>query len=82
MTCGRAAVVTDVGANAEWIEDGVNGFVAPTFSPVYIGNALERAWQQSSQWESMGKKAREVALQKIDLQPGKTLLHILTGNKR
>lgn len=77
--CGRAAVVTNVGGHAEWITEGETGFIAESPSPVYIEKAMERAWQQSARWEEMGNKARASALQKIDPQPGTTLLNAITG---
>ena len=45
MLCGRTAVVTDVGGNAEWIEDGETGFVAEAATAKSFGAALkERGW--------------------------------------
>jgi L-malate glycosyltransferase len=77
--CGRAAMVTNVGGHAEWITEGETGFIAESFSPIYIERAMERAWQQSARWEEMGNSARTAALQKIDPQPGTTLLNAITG---
>ena len=45
MLCGRAAVVTDVGGNSEWIEEGRTGFgaEAPTANS-FGGGARKRVW--------------------------------------
>jgi glycosyltransferase involved in cell wall biosynthesis len=58
MWCGRPAVATDVGGNAELCVDGETGFIAsaPTISS--FGDTLERAWQRRSDWQNMGKAAR------------------------
>lgn len=57
MACGRMAVVTDVGGNAELVEDGVSGFVAAGPVPAAIDDALERAWQRRAKWEAIGGAA-------------------------
>jgi glycosyltransferase involved in cell wall biosynthesis len=58
MWCGRPAVVTDVGGNAELCTDGETGFVASAATVSSVGEALERAWQQRSSWQDLGKAAR------------------------
>jgi glycosyltransferase involved in cell wall biosynthesis len=58
MWCGRPAVVTDVGGNAELCADGKTGFIAPAATISSVGETLERAWQQRSAWQNMGKAAR------------------------
>lgn len=78
MICGRTAVVTDVGGNAEMITDGQNGFVAEAPSVYSVGKAMERAWAQKEHWIEMGKTARTSAIEKIDLKPEGTLLMFLS----
>jgi glycosyltransferase involved in cell wall biosynthesis len=58
MWCGRPALVTDVGGNAELCVDGETGFIAPATTISSVDETLERAWQQRSDWQSMGKAAR------------------------
>jgi len=77
MLCGRPAVVTDVGGNAEWIEDGKSGFVAEAPTAKSFGRALERAWLAQAEWEKMGIEARSRALMKFDKSAGKSLLKVL-----
>jgi glycosyltransferase involved in cell wall biosynthesis len=77
MLCGRPAVVTDVGGNAEWIEDGQTGFVAEAPNVKLFGSALERAWLAQAEWRKMGIQARKDALAKFDKSAGKSLLKIL-----
>ncbi|OIO39234.1 MAG: hypothetical protein AUJ71_01165 [Candidatus Omnitrophica bacterium CG1_02_49_16] len=55
MLCGRVVIATDIGGNAEVIEDNVSGFIAKEPSVRLIDEALERAWQRRDEWEEMGK---------------------------
>lgn len=57
MLCGRTAVVTNVGGNAEIIIDNENGFIADGVHLASFSNALERAWARKNQLEAMGRKA-------------------------
>jgi glycosyltransferase involved in cell wall biosynthesis len=74
MLCGRPAVVTDVGGNTEWVDDGQTGWVAEAGSARHVGAALERAWSAAAEWETVGRRAREIALAQYDPRPGETLL--------
>lgn len=56
--CQRAAVVTDVGGNADVVEDGYNGFVADAPAIRCFSQAMDRAWAQREQWQQMGINAR------------------------
>lgn len=56
--CKRAAVVTDVGGNADVIKDGYNGFVADAPTVRCFSAAMERAWEKREQWQQMGENAR------------------------
>ena len=77
MLCGRPAVVTDVGGNAEWIENNVSGYVAEAPTASSFGAALERAWADREQWRERGLAAYRFAAAKVDPNPGTTLLTIL-----
>src|ERR1019366_2299358 len=58
MWCGRPALVTDVGGNAELCIDGETGFVAPSATVSSLSEALHRAWERHNEWVKMGKAAR------------------------
>jgi glycosyltransferase involved in cell wall biosynthesis len=75
--CGRPAVVTDVGGNAEWVEEPITGFVADAASTRSFGAALERAWAARSRWEEMGSTAHREAVAKADPEPGRSMLGLL-----
>ena len=57
MSCGRPAVVTRAGGNAELIQDGITGFVSPGMHPEIIRETLERAWTERGRWSEMGQAA-------------------------
>ena len=77
MLCGRPAVVTDVGGNAEWIEEPMTGFIAEAPTARSLSAALERAWLASANWNPMGVTAHEYATARLDNSPGKSLLDIV-----
>ncbi|MDX2240840.1 MAG: glycosyltransferase [Leptolyngbyaceae cyanobacterium bins.302] len=79
MLCGRPAVVTDVGGNAEWIEEGVTGFIAEAPTADSISKALERAWQVQASWQQMGLTAHNTAIYNFDPNPGQSLLQIISA---
>jgi glycosyltransferase involved in cell wall biosynthesis len=58
MWCGRPAVVTDVGGNAELCIDGETGFVADAPGIQAFSNTLEKAWMRRNEWQKFGKAAR------------------------
>jgi glycosyltransferase involved in cell wall biosynthesis len=57
MWCGRPAVVTDVGGNAELCLEGVTGFVAPAPTADLFDEAMERAWVRRDEWQFLGEAA-------------------------
>jgi glycosyltransferase involved in cell wall biosynthesis len=69
MLCSRPAVVTDAGGNRELIHDKVDGFVAAAPTACSIDEALEQAWQNRKEWETMGKQARKNISAKISPDP-------------
>lgn len=73
--CGKPAVVSDVGGNAEFVVDGLNGFVADASSVKSFGNAIEKLWQSKNQIKEFGMNAREKALSVLDLSPSKTIIN-------
>lgn len=77
MLCGRASIVTDVGGNAEWITDGVSGFVAAGATTASVAEALDRAWSARGELMTFGEKAFAAANEKRDPEPAKTLLHVI-----
>ena len=60
MACSRPAMGTPVGGIPELIEDGRTGWLAKTIDVADIREALERTWQDRSQWQEFGENARSV----------------------
>jgi len=69
MLCGRPCIVTDVGGNAEIIEDNITGFVARAPTPECLDEAMERAWQRRNEWAAMGRLAREHVKKYVSRDP-------------
>jgi len=74
ILCGRTAVVSDVGGNAELIDDDLNGFVAEAPSVHSFGKAMERMWNRKAELSDMGATAFESLKNKIDLNAHKIIL--------
>ena len=79
MMHGRPVVATDVGGNAEIIEDGVTGFIAEAATARSFSKALERAWQAKDQWREMGLAAHRYTQDRTTQDPAKALLGIWTA---
>jgi glycosyltransferase involved in cell wall biosynthesis len=71
MVCGRPAVVTDVGGNAELVSDGVTGFIAQSATLASVRDALERSWAERTSWAEMGLRAHDWVVRALDPPPGK-----------
>jgi glycosyltransferase involved in cell wall biosynthesis len=59
MMCGRPAVVTDVGGNAEVMIDDLTGWVAAAPTVAALDEAMERAWAARARWPDFGAAASE-----------------------
>lgn len=57
MLSGRTAVVTDVGGNAELLQDNSSGFISKGVNKGSFQEALERAWEKKASWNKMGEIA-------------------------
>jgi glycosyltransferase involved in cell wall biosynthesis len=82
MLCGRPAVVTDVGGNAELITEAVTGFVAESATLASLGKALERAWQQKEHWDVMGCRAHRIMMKRLQPPPEELLARLLMQGKK
>lgn len=67
--CSRPAVVSDVGGNAEFVENEINGFVSEAPSVLSFGKALEKMWEHKNKIKILGENAREKALNTLNLNP-------------
>jgi len=69
MSCGRPAVVTDVGGNAELCVDGETGFIASAAAVGPFAEALERAWTRRADWPALGLAAHKRVKQVVPADP-------------
>ncbi len=69
MWCGRPALVTNVGGNAELCVDDGTGFVAETATVASISRALQRAWDSRKEWPRLGQAARERVENQVPRDP-------------
>jgi glycosyltransferase involved in cell wall biosynthesis len=77
MLCGRPALVTDVGGNAELISEGVTGFVAESATLASLDMTLDRAWEQREHWRSMGVHAHDFMIRSLQPRPEQLLFRLL-----
>jgi glycosyltransferase involved in cell wall biosynthesis len=57
MLSGRVPIVTDVGGNAEVVEDGATGYLAAAPTEDGLDDAMERAWNERENWREIGAAA-------------------------
>ncbi len=69
MLCGRPVITTDVGGNAEYLRDGITGFIADAPTERLLDEALERAWARRGEWESIGAQARKDVSAALPVDP-------------
>lgn len=62
MSCGAPVVATSVGGNPEVVTQGVTGLLVPPNDPEKMASAVEKIITDSRLRDSMGKKAREMAV--------------------
>jgi len=67
MSMGCAIVSTDVGDVAEYIQNGVNGFVVPVGDAQAMADTILKLAGDEALRLDFGKKAREVACRELDL---------------
>jgi glycosyltransferase involved in cell wall biosynthesis len=79
MLCGRPAVVTDVGGNAELVQDDETGFVAESATLSSVARALDRAWCRRERWEEMGRRAHAMMIERLTPPPGERLAGLITA---
>jgi len=73
MLCARPIVATDVGGNAEIVEDGVTGFLADSPTVSSMTKTLERLWNRRSDLEEMGKAAAKSIREHVPPNPVRVL---------
>jgi glycosyltransferase involved in cell wall biosynthesis len=67
--CGRPVVATATAGIPEFVEDGVNGFLAPFAEATLFDATLEKAWNQRESWEALGIAAHEKIISRLTGRP-------------
>lgn len=57
MLSSRVPIVTDVGGNAEVVDDGETGYIATAPTEDALDDAMERAWNERRRWREIGAAA-------------------------
>jgi len=65
MAASLPVVATDVGGNAEAVENGVSGFIIPSDDPAALSEAISRLIFNPSQAKAMGKAGRNLVIEKF-----------------
>lgn len=68
MSMGRAILTTDAPGCRETVVDGDNGFLVPVKDAAALANAMLKFIEQPELIATMGKRSREVAEQKYDVE--------------
>jgi len=80
MLCRRAALVTNVGGNAELVRDGLTGFVAAAPDADLLDQAMERLWAGREQLRAMGRAAGESIRRAVPPDPVGQFVELILGN--
>jgi glycosyltransferase involved in cell wall biosynthesis len=65
MAASLPVVATNVGGNAEAVEDGVTGSIVPVDDPVALSAAITRLISNPSQAKAMGEAGRNLVMEKF-----------------
>lgn len=68
MSMGRAIITTDAPGCRETVVDGDNGFLVPVKDAAALANAMLKFIEQPKLIATMGKRSREIAEQKYDVE--------------
>jgi glycosyltransferase involved in cell wall biosynthesis len=67
--CGRPVVATATAGIPEFVEEGVNGFLAPFAEASLFDATLEKAWNHRDSWRDLGIAAHEKILSRLTGKP-------------
>ena len=68
MATGHPLIVTDVGGNAEAVQNGYNGIVIPPFDAEALSEAIVEMYRYPQKRKKMGICSRKRAEQEFSLQ--------------
>jgi glycosyltransferase involved in cell wall biosynthesis len=56
IACGNYCIVSDIPANHNWIEEGVNGFFVPLYDAPFLAERIENVYQDYSNKKKLGSE--------------------------
>ena len=68
MSCGLPPVISDIPANQEWVQHGLNGFLWQTGDSKALANCIIMLLRNPKQAEAFGKLNREIVVQEADYE--------------
>jgi glycosyltransferase involved in cell wall biosynthesis len=77
MICGRPAIVTDVGGNSEFIEDGLSGFICEAPTIKLLNKTLNKCWENRERLKEMGEYAHKRIKEIIPEEPEQLFLKVI-----
>ena len=77
MALGRAVIATDVAGHREWIDHGMNGFLAAGASISCIDDALEQAWIRRDDACAFGMNALQFATELLIPPPSHIIAEVI-----
>lgn len=77
MGFGRPVLRTPYGGAAEWIEDGVNGYLCPAAEVPLLCTALRRALGERDRWSEMGRRGHAKVKANLHPDPASVFLEAL-----
>jgi glycosyltransferase involved in cell wall biosynthesis len=66
MACGLPVIVTDVGGNDEWINDGESGYIIPVKSPEILAEKIIALFKNQELMDSFGNLNRKIIEERQD----------------
>jgi glycosyltransferase involved in cell wall biosynthesis len=66
LACGLPCAVSDIPANREWVNDGVNGWIFPDGDVETLAGIILKAVEQKTSLPAIGQNARKTAEEKAD----------------
>jgi glycosyltransferase involved in cell wall biosynthesis len=87
MAASLPVVATNVGGNAEAVEDGVTGSIVPVDDPVALSAAITRLISNPSQAKAMGEAGRNLVMEKFTTEAMMSKIaacykHLLAANAK
>jgi glycosyltransferase involved in cell wall biosynthesis len=69
MAMAKPLVISDVGDMPLWVKENKNGWISPKVTKTHIGQTMDKAWENRSEWEEMGKASFEIFKKQFPQDP-------------